>query len=113
MTQFIRYFVLVAAVAILSVSCVRKSQNFYFGNYSDAERHYNRGEYEKAIEKYDAYRTENPEGNLAIIAQYYTARSYQALDKNDEARLQYDEIIRNHSGSVWANFSENQLKELK
>lgn len=96
----------------LSSGCVRRSQNFYFGHYSDAERHYTKGEYEKAIEKYQAYRDENPEGNLAVIAQYYMAKSYQALGKTDEARTAYEQIKKEHPDLVWANFSETQLKEL-
>lgn len=97
---------------VTSTACVRRSQNFYFGHYSDAERHYTKGEYDKAIEKYQAYRDENPEGNLAVIAQYYMAKSYQALGKTEEARAHYEEIKTTHPDLVWANFSETQLKEL-
>lgn len=97
----------------LATGCMaRKSQNFYFGNYSEAERLYGKGQYEKAIEKYQAYRDENPEGNLAVIAQYYIAKSYQALGKADEAKKQYHDIIQSHPDLVWANFSKTQLHEL-
>ncbi len=99
-------------VLMMSTGCIRRSQNFYFGHYSDAERHYTKGEYDKAIEKYQAYRDENPEGNLAVIAQYYIAKSYQALGKTEDARVNYEEIKKSHPDLVWANFSETQLKEL-
>ena len=109
-----RYVIIVLCLlfTLSSAACGRKSQNFYFGNYSEAERLYGKGEYEKAIEKYQAYRDENPEGNLAVIAQYYMAKSYQALGKKDDARRHYQEIAQKHPDLVWANFSNTQLKEL-
>lgn len=97
---------------MLLSSCMHRSQNFYFGNYSEAERLYGKGQYEKAIEKYQAYRDENPQGNLAVIAEYYMAKSYQAIGKNEEAKVHYQEIVKSHPDLVWANFSETQLKEL-
>ncbi|MBU3759024.1 MAG: tetratricopeptide repeat protein [Candidatus Omnitrophica bacterium] len=103
---------LVFLLAASLSGCLRHQRNFYFGHYSDAERYYAKGEYEKAIEKYQAYRDENPEGNLAVIAHYYMAKSYQALGKNSEARAAYQEIKAKYPDMVWANFSETQLKDL-
>lgn len=111
-SYFLPGILLLALSLGFSTGCIRRSQNFYFGHYSDAERYYTKGEYEKAIEKYQAYRDENPEGNLAVIAQYYMAKSYQALGKTDEARAAYEQIKKEHPDLVWANFSETQLKEL-
>ncbi|HTL47269.1 MAG TPA: tetratricopeptide repeat protein [Verrucomicrobiae bacterium] len=110
-----RYAILLLGVFFLtsSAACAHKAQNFYFGNYSEAERLYSKGQYEKAIEKYQAYRDENPEGNLAVIAEYYMAKSYQALGKKDDARKYYQEIAQKHPDLVWANFSNTQLKELE
>ncbi len=108
----IHQLALLLPVALLLVSCAHRSQNFYFGNYSEAERLYGKGQYEKAIEKYQAYRDENPQGNLAVIAEYYMAKSYEALGKKEEAKNHYQEIVKNHPDLVWANFSETQLKEL-
>jgi len=104
--------ILVTCSALFLGGCAHKSQNFYFGSYSEAERLYGKGEYEKAIAQYQAYREENPEGNLAVIAQYYVAKSYQALGKTDDARQNYNDIIQNHPDLVWANFSKTQLQEL-
>jgi TolA-binding protein len=98
--------------AFLLMSCVRGPENFYFGDYSQAERLYKKGEYERAIQKYQAYMDENPEGNLAVISLYYIARSHLALGHKDEARALFQEIVNKYPNVVWANFSELQLKEL-
>ena len=94
-------------------SCARGREGFYFGNYSEAEKLYNKGEYEKAIGKYQAYLNEYPEGNLAVISQYYVAKSHAALGHKEEAAALYKKIIQEHRDLIWANFSENQLKELE
>jgi len=86
---------------------------FYFGTYSEAEIAYNQGHYQDAIDKYSAYISENPEGNLAVIAQYYMARSYANLGQNDKAVEHYSSIMQKHPDLVWAKFSEGQLQELK
>jgi TolA-binding protein len=86
---------------------------FYFGSYSEAEVAYNQGNYQEAVDKYSAYIAENPEGNLAVIAEYYMARSYANLGQADKAREYYTRIIQEHPDLVWAKFSEGQLQELK
>lgn len=86
---------------------------FYFGSYSEAEVAYNQGNYQDAVDKYSAYITENPEGNLAVIAQYYMARSYANLGQADKATENYNDIIQKHPELVWAKFSEGQLQDLK
>ncbi len=104
-------FILFAA---LNFSCARHSpEAFYFGNYSEAEGFYQKGDYERAIQKYQAYIDENPEGNLAIIASYYIAKSYAALGQTDEAAARYQALIKDHPDVVWANFAETQVKELE
>ncbi len=97
----------------LSACATNHPENYYFGDYSDAERLYNRGRYEKAIQKYQAYIDENPEGNLAVISMYYTARSHAALGHWDQAKGIYEKIVHEHPDLVWANFSETQLKQLE
>ena len=97
---------------ILIAGCAHNPDQFYFGNYSEAERFYAKGQYDRAIQKYQSYIDENPEGNLAVIAAYYMGRSHQALGHIDEAKIIYESIVNNHKDLVWANFSETQLKEL-
>ena len=105
----------IAISFMILTSCAhhRGAENYYFGNYSEAERLYQKGQYEKAIQKYTAYRDENPEGNLAVISEYYIAKSHAALGHNDEAKSLFQKIIKEHPDMVWANFSETQLKELE
>ena len=100
-------------LALLVVSCARGPENFYFGDYSEAERLFNEGKYGKAIQKYQTYIDENPEGNLAVISQYYIARSHAALGHTEEAKSLYRDIVDHYPTLVWANFSATQLKELQ
>ncbi|MBN1687865.1 MAG: tetratricopeptide repeat protein [Candidatus Omnitrophica bacterium] len=107
----VRYLLWGLGVFIL-LSCARNPEHFYFGNYSQAERLYQKGEYERAIQKYQEYIDENPEGNLAVISLYYIARSHMALGHDEEARALFDEVSTKHPDLVWAHFSEMQLKEM-
>ena len=104
--------VLFVFMAFALVSCARSRESFYFGNYSEAEQLYNKGEYDKAIQKYQVYRDENPEGNLAVISLYYIGKSKAALGQIEEAKKIFEQIIKDHPDIVWANFSETQLKEM-
>jgi TolA-binding protein len=98
---------------LLGLACApKRPENFYFGEYSDAESLYNRGQYEQAIQKYQSYLDENPEGNLAVISQYYIAKSHLALGHFEDAKRIFQSIITKHPDVVWANFSETQLKEV-
>ena len=98
---------------ILASSCAQRREAFYFGDYSEAEAFYNKGEYERAIQKYQTYIAENPEGNLAVIAKYYVAKSHAALGQIEEARKIYQKIVEDKVDVVWTNLAEAQLKELE
>lgn len=105
----------ILCILVLS-GCIRgrhRDGDFYFGSYSEAEAFYNRKDYGKALQRYQAYIDENPEGNLAVISQYYMAKSHAALGHKDEAAALYKKIVAEHPDLVWANFSEAQLKELQ
>ncbi len=91
---------------------IRNREAFYFGNYSEAEALFKKGEYDKAIQKYQAYIDENPEGNLAVISNYYIAKSHDALGHTDEAKQLYQQIVEKYPSLIWSNFSETRLKEL-
>ncbi|MCB9800144.1 MAG: tetratricopeptide repeat protein [Candidatus Omnitrophica bacterium] len=100
---------------VVLTSCLSKQgpEKFYFGSYSDAEKFYNAGQYQEAINQYSAYIDENPDGNLAVIATYYSAKSYAALGQLDKARELYQAIQANHPDLIWAKFAETQLKDLE
>ncbi len=106
--------IFILLISISSSACARRqsADNFYFGSYSEAEALYNRSEYEKAIQKYQAYIDENPQGNLAVIARYYMGRSYAALGKKEEAKALFQKVSTENRDLVWANFSQTQLREL-
>ncbi len=110
-----RNIILLLICSAVIVSCARNKgpERFYFGNYSEAEKHFNKGEYKDAIVKYQAYLDENPEGNLAVISQYYIGKSHAALGNNDEAKAIYRQVINAHPDLVWAKFAQTQLQELE
>ena len=92
--------------------CSSTPSEFSFGTYSDAERLYEKGEYENAIQKYENYIRENREGDMVAIASYYMARSYEALKRPEEARSLYRKIRDEYRKSVWAGFAKERLQEL-
>lgn len=109
---FRRALLLALSVSLLQGGCFTNREAFYFGSYSEAEKLYNKKQYEKAIQKYQAYIDENPEGNLATISEYYIARSHDALNHQAEARQLYQQIVEKHAGTPWAHFAETRLKEM-
>ena len=109
----IRRTLTILSFLFLLSACVRRAETFYFGNYSEAEKFYNKKQYDKAIQKYQAYLDENPQGNLAVIAAYYMGKSHAALGHAEEARAIFEKIRKEHPDLVWASFSETQLKQLK
>jgi tetratricopeptide (TPR) repeat protein len=100
-------------VSLLAFLGCRSTPAFNFGAYSEAERFYEKKEYEKAIAKYDQYIKENPEGNMAVIAHYYMAKSHEELGQPDPASTLYEKIIQDHPDLIWADFSKARLEELR
>ena len=106
-------FALLLTLSFFS-SCAKLRKNperFYFGNYSEAEAAFNKGQYQIALDKYGAYISENPEGNLAVIASYYMAKSYAALGQKDKALTLFKGIIAKHPDNVWAKFAQSQIDD--
>ena len=112
MNKFAQISILLSLL-LFSIGCRRLSPSFNFGSYSEAEHFYEKGEYEKAIAKYEEYGRENPEGNMAIIAHYYEAKSYEGLGHKDKAVQIYGKIAKEHPDLIWANFSKDRLQELQ
>lgn len=99
-------------VLLLNFTGCQSAPAFNFGPYSEAERLYEKEQYEKAIAKYEEYVRENPEGNLALISYYYMARSYEGFGKKEKAREFYQKVLTQSPRSVWAGFAKGRLKEL-
>lgn len=99
-------------LALCLSGCAHNPESFYFGDYSEAEKLYNKGQYKEAIEKYESYLKEHPEGNLAVIAQYYIAKSHVELKETEAAKPLFEKILKEHPDVIWAKFSETQLQEM-
>lgn len=97
---------------LLLLGSCRSSPAFDFGAYSEAEHWYEKGEYRKAVEKYEEYLRENPEGNMAVISHYYRAKSYEGLGEREKAKEIYAEIVKEYPDLIWANFSKTRLEEM-
>ena len=96
---------------LLASGC-RHYPSLHFGAYSEAEKFYEKGQYEKAIAKYEEFIRENPKGNMTVISYYYMAKSNEALRRYDEARRLYQKIINEYSGLVWVDFAKARLEEM-
>ena len=108
----LRFNGLTILVMLLLLTSCRSAPSFNFGAYSEAERLYEKKEYQKAITKYEEHLREHPEGHLAVIARYYTAKSYEALGQWNEAGQIYRQIVKDEPKLIWANFARARLDEL-
>ena len=104
--------VVVLSLFLSFLGCRTTDEGFNFGAYSQAEKFYEKGKYDKAIEKYQEFLRENQEGNMGVIAQYYMAKSYEGLGRIPEARELYEKIAKENPKLMWADFSKDRLKEL-
>lgn len=110
---FIQRALLIVFVGCFFLSgCLRSPARHQFGDYSNAEKYYAEGKYEKAIDSYQKYVDRNDDGNLSIIARYYIAKSYVALQKHDEAKKYFAEIVNQYPDLIWAELSKEQIKNL-
>lgn len=108
-----RLFAVGAILGVILASCASRSPKYSFGPYSEAETFYKKGNYSKAIEKYQEYLAANPQGNLAAIAEYYVAKSYVASGNPEKAREGFKLVLEKFPGTSWAEFSKEQLEMLQ
>ena len=109
----IRLFTVIALSSLMFVSCASGPSKHSFGPYSEAENFYKKGNYPKAIEKYQEYLTANPQGNLAAIAQYYIGKSYAASGDTAKAIESFKQVAQQYPKTSWADFAGEQLKPLQ
>ena len=108
-----RLFAAGTLLGLMLASCASSSPKYSFGPYSEAEVFYKKGNYPKAIEKYQEYLTTHSQGNLAAIAEYYIAKSYAASGNKDKACERFKKVSENFPGTSWAEFSKEQLEMLQ
>lgn len=99
-------------IGIWFASCASSTSKSAFGPYSAGETFYKKGNYPKAIEKYQEYVAGNPQGTLAAAAGYYIAKSYVASGNAAKARENFEQVVMQFPETSWAAFSEEQLKSL-
>lgn len=110
--KILKTMVVLLGAAFLFVSCSHFRESS-FGAYSDAEKLYAKGKYEAAMAKYQLYLKENPEGNMAAIAEYSIAKCYGMLKKPEAARAGFEKVIKDYPKTSWAEFSQKQLETLQ
>ena len=108
-----RLFAVGAFLGVILASCASGPSRHSFGPYSEAEIFYKKGNYPKAIEKYQEYLAGNPQGNMAAIAEYYVAKSYVASGDTAKARESFERVVMQYPKTSWAAFSKEQLEMLQ
>ncbi len=109
----IRFFIVLTLCGFMLASCAFRSSESSFGPYSAAETYYKKGNYSKAVEKYQEYLAGNPQGNMAAIAEYYTGKSYVASGDRVQAKESFDRVVIKFPETSWAEFAKEQLKDLE
>ena len=108
-----KLFAVGALLGVMLASCAFHSSKHSFGPYSDAEIFYKKGNYPKAIEKYQEYLNENPQGNMAAIARYYIAKSYAISGDAVKAHENFEQVVKQYPQTSWADFAKEQLEMLQ
>ena len=108
-----RFFALFALLSLMFASCASGPSKHSYGPYSEAETFYKKGNYPKAIAKYQEYLTSNPQGSMAAIAEYYVAKSQLASGDRIKARENFERVMAQYPKTSWAAFSKEQLEMLQ
>ncbi len=108
----IRFFSVLMLGSVLLASCASRSSENSFGPYSAAEAYYKKGDYPKAIGKYQEYLAGDPQGNMAAVAEYSIAKSYAAAGDLTKTRESFDRVVTKFPQTSWAAFAKEQLKTL-
>ncbi len=101
-------------ISFLGISCASRAvPTSSFGPYSAAETYYTKGNYPKAIEKYQEYLALNPQGNMAAISEYYIGKSHVLSGDAAKACESFERVVTQYPKTSWAEFSKEQLELLK
>jgi TolA-binding protein len=79
----------------------------------DALCFYKEGNYEETINRYRGLAEKYPKSRLAPEAYYHIALSSQRLQRFDEAKRNYERVVKRFPETEWARHSSEALKNLK
>lgn len=110
-----KFIIAFIGISLLLSGCARtqETEKFYFGAYSEAEKLYKKGKYSEAVVKYNEFVESNPKSNMAVIAEFYTAKSYEELGKIEKAKTLFKKISKGHADLPWGGFAKAHLEELE
>lgn len=110
-----KWLIVLIGICLLVGGCARSkdTEKFYFGPYSEAEKFYKKGKYAEAIAQYEKFIEANPKSNMAVIAEFYTAKSYEELGDIDKAKTIFKKISKEYPDLPWGGFSKAHLEELE
>lgn len=78
-----------------------------------AQGHFEARRWRNAALEFEKYRSKNPKGKYYISATYKIGVCFEELGEKDNARLFYEEIIKNHPQHHIAKKARYRLKKLK
>jgi TolA-binding protein len=79
----------------------------------DAICFYKEGDYEETINRFRGLAEKYPKSRLAPEAYYHIALSNQYLQRRDEAKRNYERVVKRFPETEWARHSSEALKNLK
>ena len=80
--------------------------------YTEGTRCQKQGDYEAAITHYQEYLINDPDTPLREIVFYRIAKSHRSLGNNEQAQVYYRKTIDADPDGVWADFAEEELREV-
>ena len=108
-------------VCVLAVSLVvvagckgaeTREPEFVIPNYSDATQLKAVGTFDGAIAEYEAYLAANKDSVLAPYAAFHIAECHLQMRNVDQAKAQYNKVIKSYAGSVPAGWAKEDLEFL-
>ena len=109
----IKIFAACLVMGFLGISCASQTPASSFGPYSAAETYYAKGNYPKAVEKYQEYLSGNPQGVFAATSEYYIGKSQLLSGDASKARESFERVVTQYPQTSWADFAKEQLDALK
>ena len=96
-----------------NISSEKKTNSNESPDFVSAESLFEEKEWKKAILNYNKYRDNNPKGKKFAEATYKMGVCFQELNKKEEAKVFYEEVIAKFPKSKEAERAQYRLKNLK